>query len=87
MEEGQRWRETENPKQAPGHELSTQSPTQGSNSKTARPRPEPKSDAQLTEPPRRSLILFFYVYSSLKDRERQSTSGGGAAREGGGQRI
>ena len=33
--------------------LSAQSPTQGSNSSTARSWPEPKSDAQLTEPPRR----------------------------------
>ena len=30
--EGQRERETQNPKQAPGSELSAQSPTQGSNS-------------------------------------------------------
>ena len=29
--EGQRERETQNPKQAPGSELSAQSPTQGSN--------------------------------------------------------
>ena len=31
-----RERETQNPKQAPGSELSAQSPTQGSNSQTAR---------------------------------------------------
>ena len=36
--------ETQNPKQAPGSDLSTQSPTWGSNSGTARSRPEPKSD-------------------------------------------
>ena len=58
MEEGQRERERErererkregqNPKQAPGSELSAQSPTQGSNPQTARSRPEPKSDAQPT---------------------------------------
>ena len=34
--EGQRERVTENPKQAPGSELSTQSPTQGLNPWTAR---------------------------------------------------
>ena len=32
--EEQRERETQNPKQAPGSELSAQSPTQGSNSQT-----------------------------------------------------
>ena len=35
-----------------GSKLSAQSPTWGSNSQTARSWPEPKSDAQLTEPPR-----------------------------------
>ena len=34
--EGQRERETQNPKQAPGSEPSAQSPTRGSNSRTAR---------------------------------------------------
>ena len=34
--EGQRKRETQNPKQAPGSELSAQSPTWGSNSRTVR---------------------------------------------------
>ena len=33
--EGQRERETQNPKQAPGSELSAQSPTRGSNPQTA----------------------------------------------------
>ena len=47
-----RERETQNPKQAPGSALSAQSPKRGSNSRTARSRPELKSDAQLTEPPR-----------------------------------
>ena len=45
--------ETQNQKQAPGSELSAQSPTRGSNSRTVRSRPEVKSDAQPTEPPRR----------------------------------
>ena len=48
-----RERGRQNPKQAPGSELSAQSPTRGSNPRTARSRPEPKSDAQPTEPPRR----------------------------------
>ena len=53
----ERERETQNPKQAPGSEPSAQSPTRGSNSQTVRSRPEPKSDAPPTEPPRRPLIL------------------------------
>ena len=48
----ERERETQNPKQAPGSELSAQSPMRGLNSQTLRSGPEPKSDAQLTEPPR-----------------------------------
>ena len=50
--EGQRERETQNPKQAPGFELSAQSPTGGSNPRAMRSWPELKSDAQRTEPPR-----------------------------------
>ena len=42
MEEGQRERERENPKQAPGSELSAQSPTQGLNPPTVRSWPELK---------------------------------------------
>ena len=75
--EGQRERETQNLKQAPGSELSAQSPTRGSNSRTMRSWPEPKSDAQPTEPPRRPK-MFIYFWR----RERQSMSGGGAEREG-----
>ena len=48
--EGQREREMQNPKQAPGSELSAQSPMRGSNSQTARSCPELKSDTQPTEP-------------------------------------
>ena len=51
MGEGQRERETQNQKQAPGSELSAQSPTRGSNSQTVRSQPEPESAAQPTEPP------------------------------------
>ena len=50
--EGQRERETQNPKQAPGSELLAQSPTWGLKSQTVRSWPEPKSDTQPTEPPR-----------------------------------
>ena len=41
----ERERETQNPKQAPGSELSAQSPRWGSNSRTVRSGPELKSDA------------------------------------------
>ena len=51
--EEQRERETQNLKQAPGSELSAQNPTWSSNSQAVRSLPEPKSDPQLTEPPRR----------------------------------
>ena len=61
MVEGQKERETQNPKQVPGSELSAQNPTWGSNSLTARSRPEPKSDTQLTEPPRRPQNIFITV--------------------------
>ena len=60
--EGQRERETQNPKRAPGSELSAQSPTRGSNPRAARSRPEPKWDAQPTEPPRRpKMDKIFHV--------------------------
>ena len=42
--EGQKEKDTQNPKQAPGSELSAQSPTRGLNSQTVRSWPEPKSD-------------------------------------------
>ena len=45
MGEGQRKRESQKPKQAPGSELSAQSPKWGSNSQTVRSRPEPKLEA------------------------------------------
>ena len=46
----ERERETQNRKQAPGSEPSAQNPTRGSNSRSARSWPEPKSDASPTEP-------------------------------------
>ena len=55
----QRERETQNPKQVPGSELSAQSPTRGSNS-SMRPPPTPKSGTQPTKPhkhPHRNEIL------------------------------
>ena len=59
MGEGQRERETQNRKQAPGSEPSAQSLTWGLNSRTVRSRPELKSDAQPTEPPRRPGFAIF----------------------------
>ena len=56
--EGQRERETQMQKQAPGSEVSVQSPRQGSNSQTMRSWPEPKSVAQPTEPPRHPYFIF-----------------------------
>ena len=52
MGEGQRERETQNPKQTPGSKLSTQSLMHGLNPRTMRSWPEPKLDSQPTEPPR-----------------------------------
>ena len=77
VREGQRKKETESPKQAPGSELSAQSPTRGSNSRTVRSRPESKSDAYPTDIYRRSqsitvaytlFFLIFNLYLVLKDR-------------------
>ena len=68
MGEGQRERETQNLKQAPGSELSAQSPTRGSNSRTSRSWPEPKSDASPTEPPRRPTLLMFCNYPGRFDK-------------------
>ena len=68
----EREREMQNLKQAPGSELSAQSPMQGSNQRTVTSRPELKSDALLTEPPRPpwdllELLQFghFHYYISL----------------------
>ena len=43
--DGQREREIQNLKQAPGSELPAQSPMRGLNPRTVRSSPEPKSDA------------------------------------------
>ena len=58
-EQRERERETQNRKQAPGSEMSAQSPTQGSNPQIARSWPRPKSDAQQIETPRRPNLLPF----------------------------
>ena len=47
-------------KQAPGSELSAQSPTRGSNSRAVRSWPELKSAAQMTEPPRHHIIVIIF---------------------------
>ena len=52
-------RQTPNMKQIPGSELSAQSLMLGLSSPTVRALPEPKSDAQLTEPPRCPFIARF----------------------------
>ena len=67
MGEGQRERETQNLKQAPGSEPSAQSLTRGSNSRTARSWPEPKSDAQPTEPPMRPETAIWISRLSKED--------------------
>ena len=59
--EGQRERGTQNLKQAPGSEMSAQSLTRGSNSQTTRSCPEPKLEAQQTEPgPPRRLWAYYH---------------------------
>ena len=52
---------------APGSELSAQSPTRGSNPRAARSRPEPKSDAQPAEPPRRPEFVTLTQKSDTRD--------------------
>ena len=54
-----RERETQNLTQAPGSELSAQSPTGDLNPGRVRSCHRPKSDAQLTELPQVPLFLFF----------------------------
>ena len=56
--------ETQNLKQAPGSVQTAQSLTWGSNPGTMRSWPEPKSDTQPTEPPRRPSHWSFYPKST-----------------------
>ena len=72
--EGQRERETQNLKQAPGSELSAQSLTQGWKSQTVWSWPELKPDAQPTEPPRHLppppfLVKFFFKAATFYFRK------------------
>ena len=85
--EGQRERETQNLKQAPGSELSAQSPMWGSNPPTVRSWPKPKSRVRcLTDwatqaPLQISLFFFFNVfYLFLGQRETEHERGRGSER-------
>ena len=60
VEEGQRTRETQNPKQTPGSELSAQSPTRGLNPQTERSWPELKSVANRLSHPGTPMCFEFY---------------------------
>ena len=71
--QGQRERESQNRKQAPGSELSAQSWMRGSNSQAMRSRPEPKLDAQLTEPPRHPIAPFYLLKATLKGQLRKTS--------------
>ena len=57
--EDQRERETQNLQMAPGSELSAQSLTQSSSPQTRRSWPEPKLEAQPTEPPGAPELTLF----------------------------
>ena len=63
--EAERGKERQNPKQAPGSELSAQSPTRGSNSRAVRSWPEWKSSAGPTEPPRCPNSIFNFWGTSI----------------------
>ena len=71
--EGQREREAQNPKQSPGSELSAQSRTWDSNPQTVRSRPELKSDAYPTEPPRRPLHALSVMSGLERNRHLPGT--------------
>ena len=73
MGEGQRKRETQIPKQAPGSELSAQRPTRGSNSRTVRSLPELKPVLNRLSHP--GALTFTYFL-------RESVSRGSTKREG-----
>ena len=76
--EEQRERETQNPKQVPGSELSAQSPSWGSNPQTVRSWPEPKSDLnRLSHPGAPNLFVCLFI---IFERERER--GGEGQREG-----
>ena len=54
-------RETQNPKRAPGSELSAEGLMRGSNPQTMRSWPEPKSNAQPAEPPRHPSLSVSWL--------------------------
>ena len=54
------------PEAATGSELSAQDPMQGSNSQASRSWPEPKSDAQPTEPLRPPKTIFLILKQERK---------------------
>ena len=64
-----------------GSLLTAESPMWGSNPRTVRPWPEPKSDAQPTEPPRRPEFIYF-----LRERQREWVGERQREREGEGGR-
>ena len=68
MGEGQRERETQNPKRAPGSELAAQSPMWGSNPRAARSLPEPKPGTQPRSPPPRAPLSQNFHYGLTKIR-------------------
>ena len=70
VREGQAEKETQNPKQDPGSELSAQSPMWGPNLQMVRSWPERKLDAQLTEPPQAPCKPFASDYMET-DSESQ----------------
>ena len=68
--EGQKERETQNPKKAPDFELSAQRPMQGLNPWMVRSWPEPKSHAQPTEPHRHPKICCVSIHQEQSSRKR-----------------
>ena len=80
--EGQRERETQNQKQAPGSEPSAQSPTRGPNSRTTRSWPGWSRTLNRLRHPGAPERIFFNIDLFWRDRERQNMSSGGAEREG-----
>ena len=77
--EGQRERETQNLKQAPGSELSTQSPMWGLNPGDHDVN-RSQTFNQLSHPGAPPFVFNIYLF--LRDKERQSMSGEGGEREG-----
>ena len=79
--EGQRERETQNGKQAPGSEPSAQSPTRGSNSRTARSWPGWSRTLNRLRHPGAPLFYFLNAYLFLREREKETEHEWGRGRE------